>query len=298
MEIKYSLWSNIDKFIRTHSFYNNNITKRIVAKILRIDVQSITSFNVRNRCINVFTGNYLYKLQLYGDNIKKDLKNRKLFSVYGQSLMSPIKVYKRIPLTTMMPILKLPTDNEKAACYILKKLKEVSHEALFKVEDYPLIIDGLNILENCDNGRTASKKVHKYLQEQEGVTIRVGIVHGDFHRDNIMCKGSTPVVIDFDCFRNNDIQAIDALYYILEEVRHMHRCRKSWLDEWLLLYDNETLMHRYRCLEYVDIDLRLGLIILLLERMSQAHQYDCNFIEINRNSFKKISSKLINKKYL
>lgn len=252
-----------------------------------------------NQCVNIFTSHYIYKFQLYGDNIKKDLKNRKLFSVYGQSsLVSPIKVYKRIPLAIMMPILNQPIKNEKAACHILNRLKEAGHKAVFQMEDYPLIMNGLNILDDCDSGRRISKKLRKYLQKQKGVMVRVGIVHGDFHRNNIMCKGSTPVLIDFDCSRDNDIQAIDALYYILEEVRHMHGYKKPWLDEWLLIYENINIMYRYRCSQQIDMDLRFGLIILLLERISQEQQFDFRFIEINKNSVKKVSRKLINEKYM
>ena len=113
-----------------------------------------------------------------------------------------------------------------------------------------------------------------------------------------MCKGSTPVLIDFDCSRDNDIQAIDALYYILEEVRHMHGYKKPWLDEWLLIYENINIMYRYRCSQQIDMDLRFGLIILLLERISQEQQFDFRFIEINKNSVKKVSRKLINEKYM
>ena len=63
----------------------------------------------------------------------------------------------------------------------------------------------------------------------------MGIVHGDFHRNNIMRKGNIPVLIDFDCFRENDVQAVDALYYILEEVRYRNGYKKLWLEEWLLI---------------------------------------------------------------
>lgn len=215
MERKRILWSNIDNWLRIHNVCNNVITKRIFARVLHIDMKSINSLNIRNRCVNVLTSNYLYKIQLYGDNIRKDLRNRKLFSVYEQTLMSPLKIQKRIPLTIMMPILRPPAKNEEAACYILNKLKEVGHEAVFSVNDYPLLMDGLKILKSCDGGRKISEKFYKFLQEQKGAIIRVGIVHGDFHRDNIMCKDNMPVLIDFDCSRNNDIQAIDALYYIL-----------------------------------------------------------------------------------
>ena len=62
--------------------------------------------------------------------------------------------------------------------------------------------------------------------------------------------------------------------------------------------ENINIMYRYRCSQQIDMDLRFGLIILLLERISQEQQFDFRFIEINKNSVKKVSRKLINEKYM
>ncbi len=290
------IWQRkIDYWLCAKKIYTSHITKGVVAKILGIDSNLIKDISIRNRCINVFTSDYLYKFQLYGDNIKIDLKNRNRFSYYMLPLMSPIKVYKRIPLTIMMPILERPIDNEEMACYILNRLKVVGHETVFKLNNYPFIMDGLNTLRNCRyvSGRRIGEELQKYLQKREGIMVRAGIVHGDFHRDNIMCKGNIPVLIDFDCFRENDVQAIDALYYILEEVRHKNGYKKPWLEEWLLTYENIDMVYNYKCIEYVDIDFKFGFIILLLERISQDQRYDYLFIQSNERIVKKIKQKLI-----
>lgn len=295
MRRRYFLQRKIDNWLNLKNIYINHITQKVITQILGIDSNLIKEINIRNRCMNVFTNDYLYKIQLYGDNIKKDLKNRNCISCYLLSLVSPIKVYKRIPLIIMMPILKQPIQNEKDACYILRRFKEIGYKKKFKLNDYPKIIDGLNTLKNCGyaSGRRIGEELQKYLQKQEGTIVRVGIVHGDFHRNNIMRKGNIPVLIDFDCFRENDVQAVDALYYILEEVRYRNGYKKLWLEEWLLIYENIDKVYEYKCIEYVDIDFKLGLIILLLERISQDQQYDYLFIQTNESSIKKIKRKLI-----
>ena len=292
---RYILQRRIDNWLYTKNIYTSNITKKAVARILGIDGNIIKDIGVRNCCINVFTRDYLYKIQLYGDNIKKDLKNRNCISYYGLSIISPIKVYKRIPLIVMMPILKQIIENEKGACYILRKLRETGCKKVFKLNEYPLITDGLNTLINCGyvSGRKVGEELQKYIQKREGIMVRVGIVHGDFHRDNIMCKGNKPVLIDFDCFRENDVQAIDALYYILEEERHKNGYKNPWLEEWLSIYEDTDKMYEYKCIEYVDIGFKLGLIILLLERISQDQRYDYLFIQSNERIVKKIKQKLI-----
>ena len=292
MQNFFSLSRKICNFIirRTHKYVDNRIARGVVAKILQIDRRRIDSLNIRNRCINIFTDQYLYKCQLYGDSVKRDLMNRKMFSVYLQpGMVSPIKVYKRKPLTIIMPILKPVDNHEEAACYILDKLKRISHETAFRIEDYPLIMDGLRLLGKCKSGVTLRKKLFKYLKRQQGSIVRVGIVHGDFHRDNIMYKGNLPVLIDFDCSRKDDIQAVDALYYILEEVRRSNEYNNPLLEDWLLIYRNIDMMYEYRCAEQIDIDFRFGLIIFFLERISQEQRYNCRFIDEQENSIKKIS---------
>lgn len=292
MQNIFFLSNKICNFIirRTHKYIDNRIARSIVAKVLQIDRRRIDSLNIGNRCINIFSDRYLYKCQLYGDSIKRDLMNRKIFSVYQQSgMISPIKVYKKKPLTIIMPILKQSDDHDEAACYILDKLKGVSLETAFRIEDYPLIMDGLRLLGKCKSGVTLGKKMFEYLKGQQGSIVRVGIVHGDFHRDNIMYKGNQPVLIDFDCSRKDDIQAVDALYYILEEVRRSNEYNNPLLEDWLLLYSNVDMMYEYRCVEQIDIDFRFGLIIFFLERISQEQRYNCLFMDEQEKSIKKIS---------
>lgn len=288
---EYILQQSINNWLVNYNLYERRITKKILAWILGIDVHLIVSLNVRSRCINVLTENCFYKIQIYGDSIKRDLNNRKLYLIYKQ-LIPPIKIYRKIPFTVMMPRLKKSTKKEEMAYYILEKLRETAHKTLFKIDDYPLIINGLNVLEKCDGGGQVSRKLREYLKKQEEVILYVGIVHGDFHSDNIMCLGNMPVIIDIDCSRENDIQAVDALYYIIEEVKREHGDRKNWLDEWLLVYNNINIVYGYRCIQQVDIDIKLGLIILLLERISQDKQDDSYFIETNKESIKKIIRKL------
>ena len=162
---RYILQRRIDHWLYTKNIYTSNITKKAVARILGIDGNIIKDIGVRNCCINVFTRDYLYKIQLYGDNIKKDLKNRNCISYYGLSIISPIKVYKRIPLIVMMPILKQIIENEKGACYILRKLRETGCKKVFKLNEYPLITDGLNTLINCGyvSGRKVGEELQKYI---------------------------------------------------------------------------------------------------------------------------------------
>lgn len=292
MHKKFCLWRKIINFIRsrTYKYIDNKITRRIAAKILHIDKRLIKDLNIRNQCANIFTDRYLYKCQLYGDSIGRDLRNRKLFSDYKKSgMISPIKVYRKKPLTIIMPILKPPVNYEEASWCILDKLKESSHKIAFRVENYPLIMDGLRLLRKCDSGKVLSEKLYEYLKKQQGSIVRVGIVHGDFHRENILYKSNLPVLIDFDCSREDDIQAVDALYYILEEVRRDNEYKKSLLEDWLLIYENVDMIYGYKCMKQVDIDLRFGLIIFFLERISQEQRYNCRFIDEQENSIKKIS---------
>lgn len=289
----YTVREKVDTWLKRHNFYETSITKKIIAIVLAIDYHSISMLNVRNHCMNVYTDKCFYKIQLYGDNVEMDLKNRRLFCGYSHLFISPIKVYRKKPLIIAMPILenRLPL-NEKACCYILDILKEKSYQTEFKINEYPLINIGLRILGNYEYGKRIRENFYKYLLKQEGVLVRVGVVHGDLHRDNIMFRGNIPLLIDFDCSRENDIQAIDALYYMLEEVRHKNGYKRPWLDEWLLIYQNVNVVYMYKCVEKVDIDLKFGLIVLFLERIAQEQKLNHFNIENYKENIKKIGYKL------
>lgn len=286
---KYILQKTIDEWFRVHNLYNGKVIKLVAAKILRINSQTITNLSVTNRCMNVFTKRYLFKIQLYGNNVERDINNRKFFSSHAKSLVSPINIYEKKPLTFVMPLLDKPILYDESACYILNELAKCGHKVTFKIRDYSLINVGLNIIRDCEYGELARKRIYKYLREKEGVQIRVGLVHGDFHRGNIMHMDGKPILIDFDCARENDVQAIDALYYVLEEVGYKHRHSESWLGYWISVYKNIASIEEHICLEQVDVDLKFGLILLLLERLAQDVQYDYSFVSSKRDAINKIN---------
>lgn len=296
MSKKYILQRSIDIWTSIHNFYNRRVIKKIASILLRIDSQIITDLSVMHRCINVFTKRYLYKIQLSGDRIERDLNNRKLFTPCAESLVSPVIVHRKKPLIIKLPILDEPKEYDKYAYYVLAELAKCGHMEKFEINKYPLIIAGLNILESFECGKQVRRKVYQYLQKREDSIVRVGLVHGDFHRGNIMIMDGKPVLIDFDCARDNDIQAIDALYYILEEVRYKHGQNKSWLEYWRDIFNNINSLENYICFEQVDIDLKFGFVLLLLDRLAQDFQYDYSFKTSYRDSINRINRLILKEK--
>ncbi|HBI59674.1 MAG TPA: hypothetical protein DDY31_00425 [Lachnospiraceae bacterium] len=293
MKKKDKILVKIERWLNIHDGFDKKNTKKMLAAFLHISESSIMSLSVRNRCINIYTDDYMYKIQLYGDSIKRDLNNRKYFLNQRIKLLAPVKIYKKHPLVIKTPILKQSYSTSEAADYLLGKLSDHGYMKAFRVNDYPLLIAGLMILETYVYGKYVSKKISEYFQRKSTSMVRAGIVHGDFHRGNIMFKNNRPVLIDLDCARACDIQAVDALYYILEEERHKHGYQEIWLVEWMILYDNLQVIYKYRCSKWVDMDLKFGLIVLLLERIAQDQNYDPLFAENNKKVIRKINLKLL-----
>ena len=290
MKNRHTLQKRIDSWIRKNKVYDKDITKNILSKILGIKKAEITDIEVRCCCANVFTQKFVYKIQLYGDSIIRDLKNRKLFALYDKDLLCPIRIKHRKPLIVVMPRLTEITAYDEAAYFVLERLKEYGCDTVFKIEDYPLVVYGLNILKCCPEGIELRKTLYHYLRGKEGTVLRTGPVHGDFHRGNIMAANGKLLLIDFDSFKDNGVQAVDALYFILEEVRYKGGHRKSWLEEWLYLYKNiKEIQHEYKCIKQVDIDLQLGLILLLLEWLVLQQQHEEKFIIIQKDSIRRIN---------
>lgn len=278
----------LQQWLINRGVYQRSISKKIFAFLLRIDINSVTDLVGRDGFTIIFTHRYVFKMQLYGNNIQLDLDNRNRFPKQLRSLLAPVKICNKHPLTVRMPLLKQSMENDEAANCILNELRKTGHETEFRWSDYPLLVEGCNILKKSTYGEQANKNVRKYLKENTPI-VRVGIVHGDFHRGNILYKNNRPLLIDFDCFRENDIQAVDALYYVLEEERHKHGYKNPWLVEWRLLYDNSQVIYEYKCAEQIDVDLKFGLIILLLERLVQAQNADDKFTERNKAVLRRIN---------
>lgn len=247
-----------------------------------------------NHCMIVFTSENIIKIQLFGDNLDRDLRGRELFYSKDKSLVSPMEVQKKIPLSISMPILEKPQNYDEAADYILKEMKKFGNIISFKICDYPLLEAGLDILEKGENGKKAKEKVYTFLHRREYSPVRVGLVHGDFHRGNIMYMNGKPILIDFDCARENDIQAVDALYYILEEKSISHN--KKWLEYWISIYIDSSNVNTHICFQHADVEIKFGLIILLLERIAQDIQDTPDkyaYLHAHRKTISKINSLLI-----
>lgn len=293
MKNLYYIQKEIGNLFYKYKIYENDLFYEIISLLLKINKNEIYKLIVRNGCLLVYTDNFLYKIKIYGNTIREDLKNRKKIFVDCKFLLSPIQIYRKIPLVIRMPILKSPIKYDKPALYIWDKMKNVSYEKDFKLIDFPLIVKGIKILQRYKYGEMVRKKLDNFFYNQEGKKIRVGIVHGDFHRGNIMQFGDKYVLIDFNRARNNDIQAIDMLYYILEEVRCKHRYAKNWLEEWIFIFENIPGLERdYWFVENLNIGLTFGLVVLLLERLGQ-EEYEHFFVE--RKVFDRINKMLLNR---
>lgn len=273
-------------------FFEKKISYKVLALILHIKCESIVSLEARGDCITIFTKDFLYKMQIYGESVKRDICNRKLFFDFEGSMISPIKVKKNHPFTIKMPILDCARTNEEDVKHILEELRKTGSETPFRMQNYPLLIEGINIIGYSRSGERAVKKLQTYFKEKEGTLVREGIVHGDFHRGNILYRGERPVLIDFDCARQRDIQDIDVLYYILEEERYKNRDRRPWMNGWLKIYKNTSIIYKYKCLEQIEIDLKFGLVLLLLERLAHNHREDDSFVKQNKAVLEKISREI------
>lgn len=279
---------------KRQGFFEKRISYRVFAVVLHIKYESLVSLDARGNCINIFTKDFLYKMQVYGGSVKRDLYNRGLFAELDESIISPAKVERNHPYTIKMPILESARINdEEVVKYILDKMGRMGYETQFKMQNYTFLIEGINILECYKNGTKAAKRLRKYIQQKEGTNVREGIVHGDFHRGNILYRGGRPVLIDFDSARQRDIQDVDALYYILEEERYENGYRRSWMDEWLKIYKNTSIIYKYRYLGQVDIELKFGLILLLLERLAQNQRENNSFAEQNKAVLEKINREIL-----
>lgn len=103
--------------------------------------------------------------------------------------------------------------------------------------------------------------------------VLVGFTHGDFHSRNILKKGADKfLTIDLDRFNRQGIQALDAVYFIVDT---QSRLKKSSWHEQLRYYhkNNWNVEHKYKNIfnQYIDIDSKLLTYIFFLDRIGQEY---------------------------
>ena len=221
-----------------------------------------------------FWKNRVYKIQIDGKSVLEDVENRKKI-FYNKYPSNKIYIINKSPLIIVSNQLEKGNLKNENVIKLLEAISVYGEKKVVCYEECLGIKYGLDALHFYKTGNKKINEIVVILKVILKKPIRIGKVHGDVHEKNILKSSKEKyVLIDFDCAREDDIQAFDAMYYIFEKERN--KTKKPWLVFWRLFLKNEKeLIRKYKCffVSLIDLTFKEVMVILFIERLGQEYNH-------------------------
>jgi serine/threonine protein kinase len=191
------------------------------------------------------TDDAFLKISWRSESIDHEIHNMQLLSEYKplRILLVPYLHKKSLgySLIETQRRYAITEDSElfKAAGNILERFQRCAEiRPNNHLNDFKQITIGLSVIEEIC-GRLKKQTCENLITAlMEAESFHVGPAHGDFHPNNIL-KDSTgnPYIIDFDCFRPQGIQALDAIYFVNEYYANQNKI--NWYRQLILFVERK-----------------------------------------------------------
>jgi len=278
------------------------LLKKIINKIVVLTEEAVLSlyeyffilFIFRKKCarlpssvsghVNVLTDDHFYKIvfknQAFFFEEKKhfDLVFKK-YSEIGKIIpdyeyLSYLNEKINVMRAQKLCLISDRKENFEAAEKILKIFSEYGEGRNCKIAQFSSLLDGLVLIRKF-YGTETHEKVLLYVEQflAKG-QFRVGPCHGDFHYKNIMKQGEDIYIIDLDCFRQDGLQPLDAIYYVNQDAADA--VKMPWHTVLIdMIKDGNMYIEHYHFLKnFLDInDLKGYALIYCLDRLAQDGKY-------------------------
>ena len=229
---------------------------------------------IAHGAMTFFLNNRVYKVQINRKSVLEDVENRKNI-FYNKYPSNKIYIINKSPLIIVSNRLENSAVSNENVIKLLKSIKFYGSKKITNYEECLGVKYGLDALYYYKVGDKNINKIMAILNTLFEKPIRIGKVHGDMHKKNILkFSKDRYVLIDFDCARENDVQAFDGIYYIFEKERN--KTLKSWLVFWRLFLRNEDEVlkkYRYFFSNLIDMTFKEAMIILFIERLGQEYKH-------------------------
>jgi hypothetical protein len=250
------------------------LTISIISTVLKINKDSIIFISPAIGTLNVITDAYFYKIGIIKRIIFNEYNNNQFILKDNKiiELILPVKYKKKYFFHILSSKILNNIDsikNLEAATSILQKIT-TENKKYINISDLPEVVSGIEIV-NLIYGKQTTEKILNILQFALDKPYNIGPAHGDFHQENIMQDElGNIIMIDLDCYRKNGIQALDALYYIIEA--ESRKNGEFWFVELCKIYKSKERIEEYFLLPEA-IDINELLFICFLDRIGQERKY-------------------------
>jgi len=140
-------------------------------------------------------------------------------------------------------------------------------------------------------------KLNDFLKNE---IFNIGPCHGDFHSKNILQNiQNKAFLIDYDCFRSNSIQELDAVYFIVQKI--IDDNQGIWWHEAIENF-NEIYLHNKKIYKdflniFIKQDINKLTLLYFIDRLGQDFKYDKSIKNLNQKLIINITQKLLKKFY-
>ncbi|MBK7627793.1 MAG: hypothetical protein IPJ16_11500 [Bacteroidales bacterium] len=208
-------------------FFFNKVTRLyniLIIKIKYKDHLTILKSSAVPHVINCLTRNYFVKISPFNRHIKNEYLSYlncsnaypELKDLLFETTFRDNFFYKELSSELASDEVD-KSEHFIAAIYCLNRFRKYSTLRIIdKLTELEFINSGLKVI-NQKCGLSWEKKTQNCLKAILDKPVDIGPCHGDFHKRNILKKEGQYKLIDWDSFRINDIQALDAFHYLIDQ---------------------------------------------------------------------------------
>ena len=277
--------------------------------VAKSPVKSVSSSIKGN--YNFISKDKFYKIVIYNKEFfKKEILNIKLIKENHQSLADFIPKYdytnSKLFIITSCSLLLEPDINQQYnyAQTLLEKYNICAIKKNFKLSLMSNVNNGLEIINNIyklNDKQNICEEIKKILDNfLSNESFNIGPCHGDFHSKNILQNDKNKVfLIDYDCYRTESIQELDAFYFIIQKI--IDDNPGIWWHETIEDFENKFLNKEKKYLEFlskfITQDLNKIILLYFIDRIGQDYLYDKSINNLNHQLIIKITNKLLYRFY-
>lgn len=178
-----------------------------------------------------------------------------------------------------------PIINESEQYEIAKEFlvlfRKYSIKKNINPEEMPYVIKGLEVVKNLVDDKIY--QIIKITSENflKNNLFYVGFCHGDFHSLNLMKDKEKKYLIDLDCVRENSLQELDAIYFIIQKI--IDDTSGIWWYQALKIFKEKVysnIKYQNFLTQFLEADIFLLSLIYFLDRTGQDTKYLKNQSEL------------------
>lgn len=234
---------------------------------------------------NLLIENLFYKVAIRQKNLFK-AEERTIETIYANypdiAYIIPKYEYKNLfkrcilfRKSEVLEPIEDETEQYQTASDFLRIFRKYSNQKKTTIDNMYNLKKGLDVIKYFAGEELFLKTAQKTEDFLQNNIFNIGFCHGDFHSKNLMKANGSKYLIDLDCIRENSIQELDAIYFVIQKI--IDDTQDIWWFEACQLFSDiieKNPKYRNFLQNFIDMNkIPLFMLIYFLDRIGQDSKY-------------------------